>query len=172
MKKIIGIFLAFLISCSICFATAYPHWEFTKKIKVYIQPHKDSHYMQQAFNTWSKKTNNKIIFYYVQRPNISDIEVYFVDNLSHTKHDKAIGLTTKTLLGNKITHAKIQIAAKSQDGKVLGVDCIYTVMLHEIGHALGLDHTDDKASIMYPTEDDRSEILTSDLKHLYRIYGW
>ncbi len=46
-------------------------------------------------------------------------------------------------------------------------------MLHEIGHAIGInEHSADPLSIMYPTEDDRQEILKSDLRNLAKIYGW
>jgi predicted Zn-dependent protease len=69
-------------------------------------------------------------------------------------------------------HAKIYIAEKDSNMQSLSEDAVFTVMLHEIGHAIGLEHTNNRMSIMYPSEDDRQEILQSDLKILGGIYGW
>ena len=48
-------------------------------------------------------------------------------------------------------------------------------MLHEIGHALGLQHSKDKKSLMYEGTNSEmaevQEIQPEDVKTLYELYG-
>ena len=51
---------------------------------------------------------------------------------------------------------------------------IYTIMLHEIGHSLGLNHTNNPKDLMYPTKQSGGArgITQNDVKALYEVYGW
>lgn len=42
--------------------------------------------------------------------------------------------------------------------------------IHEIGHALGLDHTKDKTSVMYPVDQGVTELSEQDINNLKKIY--
>lgn len=175
MKKFIAVIfvlIAFAFTYTIsAFAANGYRWQYPTKIKTYIQPgHKRTIMMKHAFQEWSKKTNNKVVFVYVPNKSIAQIEVEFVKIIPNA--DREIGLTQFRYHQGKMLHAKVSIADKNSNMQSLSEDAVYTVMLHEIGHAIGLDHTNNKMSIMYPYEDDRQEILKSDLNILSSIYGW
>lgn len=178
MKKFIKLLLFVLLSISIFSFAAQAaenrYWLYPNKIKTYIPPnHKRSVMMKHAFDEWTRKTNRRVMFNYVTSPNVAQLKVSFVDKIPNA--DREIGLTNTYFKPstNKITKAEILIAEKTASGRQLNNDAVYTLMLHEIGHALGIaTHSNDPASVMYKYEDDKQEILQSDLKNLSNIYGW
>jgi predicted Zn-dependent protease len=177
MKKFLLFFLIFVVFGMVFnFANSTEvskKWLYPKQIKTYIPAnHRRTEMMKHAFMEWSRLTNNKIIFKYVDNPQTAQVQVFFVSAIPNA--DREIGLTKYSFLQNgKLVFAQIYIADKTSKGKDLGKDSVYTVMLHEIGHAIGLsEHSKNPKSIMYPTENDIQEILASDLKTLGNIYGW
>ncbi|XP_060527690.1 matrix metalloproteinase-25-like [Cylas formicarius] len=48
---------------------------------------------------------------------------------------------------------------------------LYTVLLHEIGHTLGLGHSNDSASIMYPFYGSVNTLGLDDIAGIHRLYG-
>ena len=75
----------------------------------------------------------------------SDIPVVWVD-----KFDMPISGRTRWTRDQHwwIVGSSIEVALHHQSGTPLEAEAIYVITLHEIGHVLGLDHTQDERSIM------------------------
>lgn len=177
MKKIFLLFCLIFIMVFNCVnaAEVQKKWANPQHLKVYIQPGLErSGMMKRAFAEWSKLTKNKVVFYYVDSKAEADIDVVFVDRLA-TNFEQAIGLTDCKFLkhNNNMQHATVIIPAKTTKGIPLSRDDVYTSMLHEIGHAIGIvKHSTNPHNIMYPYIDAKREITKYDLAELYRIYNW
>ena len=180
MRKLVLLFIIFVLSLPSVFA-ASAIWANPKGLKVYIPP-KDmlTTTMLHAFQEWQRKTNNYFTFQYVNTKSTAQIEVMFVDSgiPDVCRDDGALGCTKTSMvenhLGQRIRKATVYISRKSNNGKVMSNTQVYTIMLHEIGHALGLNHTENPQSIMYAGTNQsmavKQEIRVSDLNLLYDLY--
>ena len=152
-------------------------WNNPTKIRTYIPPrHKYTEKMKRACYRWSTMTKNGIIFKYETSPNNAQIVVYFVEKIPEEFHmDSAAGLTIYSYAVNDglFRNAKIYITDYAQ-GHKLTDDEVFTAMLHELGHAIGLGHSNNPNSIMYPTTQHvkTMEVSKEDIDKLAKMYHW
>ena len=147
----------------------YPHWK-TGNITVYIPNDPKAGGMRRAFERWQNISAGNLKFSFVSK-GPANIDVVFTDNVSGS--DGSISEYKLTKKGNVINKAEIKIATKGKKAKNYSNNYIYTVMLHEIGHVLGLvDMPDKPTSIMHMPVSESQDIKKVDIRNLYNIYGW
>lgn len=57
------------------------------------------------------------------------------------------------------------------DGEPAGEVMLTPVLLHELGHALGLEHSDNPEAIMWHTHTSRMELTAEDIERGQELYG-
>ena len=146
-----------------------PHWQ-KSPINVYIPKDPYAESLKRAFSKWQSLSSNKIKFNYVAK-GPAYIDVVFTEKESGS--ESPIASYNIQTSGNKITKAEIRIATKGKDIKKYSRNYIYTTMLHEVGHALGMPHNDrKKSSIMYSQITETQQILNIDTVKFYHVNGW
>jgi len=175
MKKIFAIFIiitgficAFKISAQAALQEM-PHWV-KSPITVYIPQDTYKQTMRHAFERWQSNSYGMLKFSFVDK-GPADIDVVFTDKVDGS--DGPVGTYSITIKNKEIVKAEIQIATKGEAVKKYSKNYIFTTMVHEVGHALGLEHNPrKKTSIMYTPLDASRELIKVDIVQLFKLNNW
>ena len=174
MKNFILAILCILLAAPCVFAEGEA-WDTIKKgwsrmpIKVYLDDtgnFTDS--IKEGFEDWEEKSDQKVRFAFVTKPHAgyANITVKIVDKFT----DETAGLTSAQMGVNKIYKSSIDIGTHALDGRPFSEKELDIIIRHEIGHSLGLKHTKDIKSIMFPYVIIGQSITDDDLKDLFELY--
>lgn len=183
MKKILVLFILFMLTTVSAISAESPRW-MAQPIYVYVPQYGYfTTLMKKAFKTWEQCSDSLVRFQFVNSPNDAKIQVEFVDFVTNcANHQNAVGCTQLATRGRNYYQSVVTIGtkeyAKVYNGAVYTSKLrfrprknIYGVMLHEVGHALGLGHSESTKSIMYPYDLPTLQYLTKDdMALLYRKY--
>jgi len=176
LKKILLIsFLMLLVALGIITKTYASGKLLYFPVLVYVEPHPKAQIVYRAFAEWNKKTNNYAKFRFVNSE--KQLPHFYVRFSGDKERDlgieRAVGLAnSKTYRSTKYNVIiTIYTLHPNTDIKLSDKE-LYHVSLHEIGHALGLDHTNDINDVMYPTTQSMVQTLSEgDLKQFWSIYS-
>ena len=124
-------------------------------ILVYLEPATAAGYtaaigrkVRDAFDRWRRVGGIPVRFEFVRAPAKADVTVRWIKSFAMQRAGQA-DLVWRS--DGHLQRGTLTLATHSYLGRPLSADAIETVALHEIGHLLGLGHSDQPRDVMYPT---------------------
>ena len=124
----------------------------------------------RAIDYWENGGNGKLLyvpkFTLVDSPTGADINVYFVGNLE-TVADAPNGVAgfasphMQKDFPDMLDNVEIVLELGNYQGyswRPYGADNMFTISKHELGHALGLAHSNNPRDLMYPSYEQKQDI--------------
>ncbi len=122
--------------------------------------------VRAAFGEWAA-TGIPLRLAYVRSARDADVRVRWTDHLDH----KTGSTTWRTDRDGWMVSGDITLATHISDGHALDARGMRAIALHEVGHALGLSHSEDPHDIMAPLVrvDDLSPVDERTIRLLYSL---
>ncbi len=105
---------------------------------------------RQAFVRWERVAAIPVRFQFVNDSASAEVRVRWIERFPIRRAGQA-DITWNR--GGWIVRGTLTLATRTRDGTPLSDTAVYTVALHEIGHLLGLGHSDDPHDVMYPSTE-------------------
>ncbi|WP_230627741.1 matrixin family metalloprotease [Methanosarcina barkeri] len=129
-----------------------------------VPPHYSPTYytqVQKALNYWAEGGNGKLDYtpvFAIVDSEKADIRIRWVENLQKDQGvpPKVAGVTVPLIVNGRFIRVDVMLGVGySQWGEWVPYSdtAMLAIAKHELGHALGLNHSNDKQDIMYPSNE-------------------
>ncbi len=122
------------------------HLDMGAKVSGVSEAHRQA--VRDAFARWQRVAAIPVQFAFVRDSARAEVRVRWVRTFAMRRAGQADVVWNQD---GWLVKASLTLATNTTDGQVLSPDAVYTVTLHEIGHLLGLGHSDAPEDVMYPT---------------------
>ncbi len=106
---------------------------------------------------------------------VSDFDIYVVFRAEYD-NERIIGETiTTTQTQYTIENSTVYISVKAPSGHIMTEVDVQNILVHEIGHTVGLSHSNYSRDVMYPTvyyQKTVKPVSSLDLYALSQIFAW